>query len=125
MAETCSSRKTGPRNKPLGSGMSKRRRGKRRVTFFAPVFQLGVAWILSPSVYHNQLPLGSTSGGRHSLIGSEKAWLLESRGPVPIIIQITQLPCVASSHGCVPCTRPMSRVLAAPIPERAACSGVL
>ena len=44
MAETGFPRKIGPRNKPLGSGMSKRRLGKRRVTFFAPGFQLGVAW---------------------------------------------------------------------------------
>ena len=46
MVETCSPRKIGPRNKPLGSGMSKRRLGKRRVTFLRPMTRLGVPWIL-------------------------------------------------------------------------------
>ena len=43
MPETCSPRKIGPKTKPLGSGVSKSRRGGRRTTFFALVFQLGVA----------------------------------------------------------------------------------
>ena len=46
MAETCSPRKIGRGTNPLGSGVSKCRRGERRVTFFALVFQLGVALIL-------------------------------------------------------------------------------
>ena len=38
MAETCSPRKIGPGTNPLGSGVSKCRRGERRTTFFALVF---------------------------------------------------------------------------------------
>ena len=42
----CFPRKIGPGTSPLGSGVSKCRRGERRVTFFTLVFQLGVALIL-------------------------------------------------------------------------------
>ena len=38
MAETCSPRKIGPGTNPLGSGVSKCRRGERRTTFFTLVF---------------------------------------------------------------------------------------
>ena len=47
MAETCSPRKIGPGTNPLGSDVSKCRRGERRITFFTLVFQLGATWILS------------------------------------------------------------------------------
>ena len=45
MAETCSPRKIGPRNKPLGCGVSERRLGGRRASFLSPGFRLGVPWI--------------------------------------------------------------------------------